>query len=102
MRMIIGSSCNGSYRDFIIAPRITEGKIRNSYVSFEINTGSRQTLDIVRAAVGAGSYGVRLQMEYLQKTLAKAMLMTGCKSLSEISSDIVLRGQTEDSKVLED
>jgi isopentenyl diphosphate isomerase/L-lactate dehydrogenase-like FMN-dependent dehydrogenase len=47
--------------------------------------------DIVRAAVGAASDGVRLQMEYLQKTLTKAMLMTGCITLSQISSDIVLK-----------
>jgi isopentenyl diphosphate isomerase/L-lactate dehydrogenase-like FMN-dependent dehydrogenase len=58
--------------------------------------------DIVRAAVGAGSDGVRLQMDYLQKTLAKAMLMTSCKSLSEISSDIVLRSRPEESQVVED
>jgi isopentenyl diphosphate isomerase/L-lactate dehydrogenase-like FMN-dependent dehydrogenase len=41
-------------------------------------------------------------MEYLQKILTKAMLMTGCKSLSEISSDILLRSQPEESQVLED
>ena len=52
--------------------------------------------------VGMTTTGVRLQMEHLQMTLAKAMLMTGCKSLSEISSDILLRSQTEESQVLED
>jgi aconitate hydratase len=46
-QVIIGSSCNGSYRDFMIASKIMEGKIRNPNVSFEINTGSRQTLDNV-------------------------------------------------------
>jgi len=48
-QVIIGSSCNGSYRDFMIASKIMEGKTRNPNVSFEINTGSRQTLDNVLA-----------------------------------------------------
>jgi aconitate hydratase len=51
-QVIIGSSCNGSYRDFMIASKIMEGKIRNPNVSFEINTGSRQTLDNILAAGG--------------------------------------------------
>lgn len=51
-QVIIGSSCNGSYRDFMIAAKIVEGKTRNPNVSFEINTGSRQTLDNVLEAGG--------------------------------------------------
>jgi aconitate hydratase len=51
-QVIVGSSCNGSYRDFMIAAKIMEGKLRNPNVSFEINTGSRQTLDNVLAAGG--------------------------------------------------
>jgi aconitate hydratase len=51
-QVIIGSSCNGSYRDFMIAAKIVEGKTRNQNVSFEINTGSRQTLDNVLAEGG--------------------------------------------------
>ncbi|MHC4147281.1 MAG: aconitate hydratase [Planctomycetota bacterium] len=51
-QVIVGSSCNGSYRDFMIAAKIVEGKTRNPNVSFEINTGSRQTLDNVLAAGG--------------------------------------------------
>jgi aconitate hydratase len=54
-QVIIGSSCNGSYRDFMIAAKIVEGKTRNPNVSFEINTGSRQTLDNVLAAGGISS-----------------------------------------------
>jgi aconitate hydratase len=52
-QVIIGSSCNGSYRDFMIAAKIVEGKFRNPTVSFDINTGSRQTLDNVLAEGGA-------------------------------------------------
>ncbi|MFX1283721.1 MAG: alpha-hydroxy-acid oxidizing protein [Promethearchaeota archaeon] len=45
--------------------------------------------DIVRAAVGGGSEGVRLQMDYLRKTLKKAMKMTGCSSLDNINPNIL-------------
>ncbi len=45
--------------------------------------------DIVRAAVGGGSEGVKLQMNYLQQTLVKAMKMTGCSLLKEITLDIL-------------
>jgi len=54
-QVIIGSSCNGSYRDFMIAAKIVEGKIRNPNVSFEINTGSRQTFDNILAAGGVSA-----------------------------------------------
>jgi aconitate hydratase len=43
-QVIIGSSCNGDYRDFMIAAKMVEGKARHPRVSFEINTGSRETL----------------------------------------------------------
>lgn len=51
-QVIVGSSCNGSYRDFMVVAKMVEGKIRHQNVSFEINTGSRQTLDNVLAAGG--------------------------------------------------
>lgn len=51
-QVIIGSSCNGSYRDFMIASKIVQGKIKHPQVSFEINTGSRQTLNNVLAMGG--------------------------------------------------
>lgn len=44
-QVIIGSSCNGDYRDFMIAAAIVDGKVRHRTVSFEVNTGSRQTLE---------------------------------------------------------
>lgn len=43
-QVIIGSSCNGSYRDFMIAAKMVEGRTKHPRVSFEINTGSRETL----------------------------------------------------------
>lgn len=43
-QVILGSSCNGSYRDFMVAAEMVEDKLKAPNVSFEINTGSRQTL----------------------------------------------------------
>jgi aconitate hydratase len=51
-QVIVGSSCNGSYRDLMIAAGMLEGKFRSPAVSFEINPGSRQTLDNVLDAGG--------------------------------------------------
>jgi aconitate hydratase len=51
-QVIVGSSCNGSFRDFMVVAKIVEGKTRHPNVSFEINSGSRQTLDNVLAAGG--------------------------------------------------
>ncbi len=72
---------------------VVDGGVRTGYdVLKMLALGADAVLigrDIVRAAVGAGSEGVRLQMEFLQKTLAKAMLMTGCVSLAKITRDIL-------------
>lgn len=85
---------------------LADGGIRTGYdVLKMLALGAKAVLvgrDIIRAAVGGGSKGVRLQMEYLQKTLAKAMLMTGCTSLAQVSSDILLKDSPEDSAVVED
>lgn len=54
-QVIIGSSCNGDYRDFMVAAKMLEGKSRHPELSFEINTGSRQTLVNVLAAGGLQS-----------------------------------------------
>ena len=43
-QVIIGSSCNGSYRDFMVAAHMVDGHIKAEHTNFEINTGSRQTL----------------------------------------------------------
>lgn len=84
---------------------LADGGIRTGYdVLKMLASGAKAVLvgrDIIRAAIGGGSDGVRLQMEYLKKTLEKAMLMTGCASLSQISSDIVLMNPTEYSEVVE-
>ncbi len=72
---------------------IVDGGIRTGYdVLKMLALGAEAVLigrDIIRAAVGGGIEGVKIQMEYLQKTLARAMKMTNCKSLDEISSEIL-------------
>lgn len=47
--------------------------------------------DIIRAAVGAGTLGVKLHLEHIQKTLKKAMFMTGTKNLKMVDSKILFR-----------
>ncbi len=47
--------------------------------------------DIIRAAIGGGAEGVRIHMEHLHKTLASAMLMTGCPTLADITPAILER-----------
>jgi isopentenyl diphosphate isomerase/L-lactate dehydrogenase-like FMN-dependent dehydrogenase len=72
---------------------LVDGGIRTGYdVLKMLAIGAEAVLigrDIVRAAVGAGIQGVRIQMEYFQKTLAKAMKMTDCNNLKEIHSEIL-------------
>ncbi len=71
-----------------------DGGVRTGYdVLKMLALGAESVLigrDIVRAAVGAGIEGVRIHMEYMQKTLAKAMKMTNCKNLSEINRDVLV------------
>ena len=45
--------------------------------------------DIIRAAVGGGAHGVCLHLAHIQKTLKKAMFMTGVKDVASISEDIL-------------
>ena len=45
--------------------------------------------DLIRAAVGAGQEGVRIHMDHLRTTLAKAMVMTGCPEIEDITSEIL-------------
>ncbi|MFW5729073.1 MAG: aconitase family protein [Spirochaetota bacterium] len=53
-QVIIGSSCNGSYRDFMVAAHMVDGKMKAPHTNFEINTGSRQTLVNLLAQGGLG------------------------------------------------
>ncbi|MFX1480059.1 MAG: alpha-hydroxy-acid oxidizing protein, partial [Promethearchaeota archaeon] len=72
---------------------MVDGGIRTGYdVLKMLALGAESVLigrDIVRAAVGGGIKGVRIHMDYMQKTLQKAMKMTNCKSLNDISTEIL-------------
>ncbi len=47
--------------------------------------------DIIRAAVGAGTLGVKLHLEHIKKTLKKAMFMTGTKTVGMADSKILFK-----------
>ncbi|MHA1235591.1 MAG: alpha-hydroxy-acid oxidizing protein, partial [Promethearchaeota archaeon] len=72
---------------------LVDGGIRTGYDILKmLAIGAEAVLigrDIVRAAVGAGIEGVRIQMEFFQKILAKAMKMTNCKDLKEVNKSIL-------------
>ena len=74
---------------------IVDGGVRTGYdVLKMLALGADGVLigrDAVRAAIGGGIEGVEVHMEYLKKTLGKAMLMTGCPSIKEISEDILVQ-----------
>ncbi|MEN8258928.1 MAG: alpha-hydroxy-acid oxidizing protein [Thermodesulfobacteriota bacterium] len=44
--------------------------------------------DLIRAAVGGGTEGVRLQMERCRQTLRQAMMMTRCRCIDEVNRDV--------------
>jgi isopentenyl diphosphate isomerase/L-lactate dehydrogenase-like FMN-dependent dehydrogenase len=45
--------------------------------------------DIIRAAVGAGTLGVKMHLDHINKTLEKAMFMTGVENIKMIDSKIL-------------
>jgi 4-hydroxymandelate oxidase len=72
---------------------LADGGVRTGYdVLKMLALGAEAVLvgrDVVRAAVGGGAYGVQLHMAYLQQTLAKAMKMTGCANVADISPSVL-------------
>jgi isopentenyl diphosphate isomerase/L-lactate dehydrogenase-like FMN-dependent dehydrogenase len=44
--------------------------------------------EVIRAAIGGGAEGVRIEMDFLSKDLRKAMIMTSCNSIAEINERI--------------
>ncbi len=72
---------------------LVDGGIRTGYdVLKMLALGADGVLigrDVIRAAVGGGIDGVYRIMDHFQKTLKKAMKMTACKTIQEISSDII-------------
>ncbi len=72
---------------------LVDGGIRNGYdVLKMLAVGAEAVLigrDIVRAAVGGGMEGVTTYFVHLQKTLEKAMRMTGVASLSDVTREVI-------------
>ena len=73
---------------------IADGGIRSGYDVLKMLASGAQAVligrDVVRAAIGAGAEGVRLQMDYLKDDLARAMKLTGCQTLKDISPSILI------------
>lgn len=69
---------------------LADGGIRNGYdVLKMLALGAKAVLigrDLIRAGIGGGAEGVRLQMEQHQKVFRQAMLMTGCRTLTDIDA----------------
>ena len=72
---------------------IVDGGIRTGYdVIKMLALGADSVLigrDIIRAAVGAGTKGVKIHMEHMQNILDKALRMTGCRSIDEVTPEIL-------------
>lgn len=46
--------------------------------------------EFIRAAIGGGAEGVAVEARFLSEDLRKAMIMTGCNSLSEIDGNVFI------------
>jgi 4-hydroxymandelate oxidase len=70
-----------------------DGGVRTGYDAIKLLAiGASAVLvgrDLVRAAIGGGAAGVRMQMERLGSVLAKAMLMTGSRTVRDIRPRIL-------------
>jgi isopentenyl diphosphate isomerase/L-lactate dehydrogenase-like FMN-dependent dehydrogenase len=73
---------------------IVDGGIRTGYdVIKMLALGADSVLigrDIIRAAVGAGTIGVKIHMEHMLNSLDKALRMTGCRSIEEVTPEILI------------
>jgi len=76
-------------------PITADGGVRTGYdVLKMLALGADAVLlgrDIIRAAVGAGSLGVKLHLEHIHNTLKKAMFMTGTKNIKMADDTILFR-----------
>jgi 4-hydroxymandelate oxidase len=72
---------------------VADGGVRTgSDVLKMLALGARAVLigrDVIRAAVGGGTVGVRLHMERLRSVLARAMKMTGCPDLASVGAGVL-------------
>ncbi len=72
---------------------VADGGVRTGYDVLKlIALGANAVLigrDIIRAAVGGGTLGVKLHLEHVHATLKKAMFMTGTKTIQMADSRIL-------------
>ena len=79
-----------------VGSRVTvtaDGGVRTGYdVLKMLALGAHAVLigrDLLRAAIGGGETGVRLQLEHLRAVLSRAMIMTGCRDLAAVGPRIL-------------
>jgi len=102
-QVIVGSSTNGSYRDLMMAAKIIEGKLVHPYVSFEVNPGSRQTLENVEIMGGVRALihaGARIHQSGCLGCIGMGQApATGTKSLRTFPRNFKNRSGTKDDAV---
>lgn len=73
---------------------LVDGGLRTGYDILKVLAigadGALIGRDVIRAAVGGGTDGVMRLMYHYQSTLKKAMKITGCKSLIDITREIII------------
>ncbi len=72
---------------------LADGGVRNGYDALKLlGLGARAVLigrDLIRAGIGGGAEGVRLQMDQYARVFRQAMRMTGCAALADIGPRIL-------------
>jgi aconitate hydratase len=102
-QVIVGSSTNGSYRDLMMAAKIVEGKRVHPYLSFEINPGSRQSLENLAAKGGVLALvhaGARIHQSGCLGCIGMGQApATGTRSLRTFPRNFKDRSGTKDDAV---
>jgi aconitate hydratase len=102
-QVIIGSSCNGSYRDLMVAAAMVSGETRHPAVSLEINPGSRQTLQNVLLMGGLQAFieaGARVHQPGCLGCIGMGQApATGTVSLRTFPRNFKGRSGTQDDQV---
>ncbi|MEA2070826.1 MAG: alpha-hydroxy-acid oxidizing protein [Asgard group archaeon] len=79
---------------------LVDGGVRNGYDAIKmLALGAEGVLvgrEIIKAAVGGGIEGVRLQMNYMHDTLQRAMKLTNCRTLKDIKPNIIYKDENND------
>jgi isopentenyl diphosphate isomerase/L-lactate dehydrogenase-like FMN-dependent dehydrogenase len=77
---------------------LADGGVRNGTDALKmLALGARAVLvgrDLIRAGIGGGAEGVRLQMDRHLSVFRQAMVMTGCRTLADIGPALLAAGGT--------